>query len=89
MPTLDGERNEINGEFDLIVGENIRMRRLALGKTQVQVAEAAAMDVTKLSRIEGGQRTLTFREGLAVSHALRISPRKLVETQLPRSKSMV
>lgn len=82
MPTLDEDRNEINGEFDLVVGENIRVRRLALGKTQAQVAEAAEMDVTKLSRIENGLRTLTFREGLAVCKVLRLTP-----TVLTNSKS--
>jgi len=79
MPALDEERNEVNEEFDYHVGSNIRARRLALGKTQQQIAEAAEMDVTKLSRIESGQRSLTFREGLAVARALRIGPRNLAE----------
>jgi len=77
MPVLDEDRNEVNSEFDLIVGSNIRTRRLALGMTQAQVAEAADMDVTKLSRIEKGERTLTFREGLAVAHALHSRPHNL------------
>ena len=80
MPQLDYDRNVVNAEFDVNVGANIRMRRLALGRTQQQVADAAGMDVTKLSRVECGQRGLTFREGLAVAWALRISPRSLARS---------
>lgn len=73
MPTLDEERNLVNAEFDAIVGNNIRCRRMYIGMTQATLAERAGMDVTKLSRIENGQRTLTFREGMAVAKVLRLS----------------
>lgn len=77
MPTLDEDRYEISSQFDLTVGYNIRCRREELGKTQAQVADDVGMDVSKLSRVENGQRTLTFREGLAVARVLRTSPAKL------------
>jgi transcriptional regulator with XRE-family HTH domain len=80
MPTLDEERNAVNTEFDSVVGNNIRCRRMYLGITQALLAERAGMDVSKLSRIENGQRTLTFREGLAVCKVLRLSATSLTNS---------
>jgi transcriptional regulator with XRE-family HTH domain len=80
MPTLDEERNLVNSEFDSIVGHNIRCRRMYLGITQVALAERADMDVSKLSRIENGRRTLTFREGMAVCKVLRLSATSLTSS---------
>ena len=77
MPVLDADRNEVNAEFDSVVGHNIRCRRMYLGITQAVLAERAGMDVSKLSRIENGQRTLTFREGMAVCKVLRLSATSL------------
>jgi transcriptional regulator with XRE-family HTH domain len=82
---LDDERNTVNVEFDVIVGDNIRRLRLKRGLSQASLAERANIDVTRLSRVENGQRRLSFREAMAICDTLHVRPTRLASASQAHS----
>lgn len=70
MPALNEERRELNAEFDWITGTNVYVFRMRKGMSQKDLAHHASMDQTVLNRVEIGQRSLKFREALAIAKAL-------------------
>lgn len=72
MPALNQERRVLNAEFDLIVGTNVLTFRTRAGVNQTELAHYANMDNTVLNRVEIGQRSLKFREAIAIARALGI-----------------
>lgn len=79
MPTLDGERLGRHREFDWHVGINIRYLRLLKEVEQQVLADKVDMDVTQLSRVENGQRSLKFKEALAIAQVLGVRPERLTK----------
>lgn len=77
MPVLDETRLTRHRAFDWIVGTNVRVLRLNLKIEQRTLAELADMDPTQLSRVENGERSLKFKEALAISHYLGVHPDRL------------
>lgn len=77
MPTLHEQRLNRHRQFDWLVGTNIRVLRMNLKMNQGTLAALCDMDQTQLSRIENGQRSLKFRESIAIAHHLGVSPDRL------------
>lgn len=80
MPAKLDDRHEQNREFDEFVGERIRERRQQhFGWRLVDVAQSVNMDLTQLSRVERGERSLNLREGLALFRALEFDQYEIQE----------
>jgi len=77
VPALDDTRLRRHRQFDWVVGTNIRVLRMSQEMTQGQLAAMADMDPTQLSRVENGERSLKFRESLAIAHYLGVDPDRL------------
>jgi transcriptional regulator with XRE-family HTH domain len=77
VPALDDTRLRRHRQFDWVVGTNIHFLRTNLGLTQADLAQLADMDPTQLSRVENGERSLKFRESLAIAHYLGVDPDRL------------
>ena len=78
MPVLDEERHGRHREFDWNVGVNIRYMRIVKDIEQRTLAELADMDVSQLSRVENGQRSLKFKEAMAIAKAFGCKPDRLL-----------
>lgn len=81
MPVLNERRRQINEEFNLVVGTNLRHFRLRRDLTQAEVAEAASMDITTLSRIEQGVRSINLREATCIAKLLDVTIEALCRRQ--------
>ena len=77
MPALDETRLGRHRMFDWHVGINIRYLRIRLEVEQRELARLADMDVTQLSRVEAGQRSLKFKEAIAIAKVLGVTPNRL------------
>ena len=77
MPALDEDRLFRNRTFDWTIGTNVRTLRLNLKISQQDLAELADMDPTQLNRVEAGERSLKFKEAMAISHYLGVKPEAL------------
>ena len=77
MPALDEDRLFRNREFDWIIGTNVRVLRLQRDIAQQRLAELADMDPTQLNRVEAGERSLKFKEAMAICTALNVNPERL------------
>jgi transcriptional regulator with XRE-family HTH domain len=72
-------RNESRREMLRRLGQNVRARRLERGLTQEKLAHELAISVAYVSLIERGGRNPPFTTVIAIAHALRVSPRELVD----------
>lgn len=79
MPTLDETRLGRHRQFDWHVGVNIRYLRLRREIEQRVLAELVDMDVSQLSRVESGQRSLKFKEAMAIARVLGVKPERLMK----------
>jgi len=70
MPPLLDERVKAQREFDYVVGSNIRTLRIQNEIKQLVLARAAGMSTSQLSRVENGQRSLTFRQAVSIAKQL-------------------
>ncbi|GLZ02425.1 helix-turn-helix domain-containing protein [Actinoplanes sp. NBRC 103695] len=61
-----------------VTGAAIRRRRLELGLSQVQVAEAAGVNIRQIRRYEAGDQQPLLSVGVAIARALRMSVLELV-----------
>ncbi|NLT04705.1 MAG: helix-turn-helix transcriptional regulator [Solirubrobacterales bacterium] len=61
------------------LGRNIANARKAAGMTQEQLADAADMHFTAISRLERGLRAPRFDTLIAVAWALRVPPGDLLD----------
>jgi transcriptional regulator with XRE-family HTH domain len=77
MPALDEERLTRHRSFDWNVGVNIRYLRILKDIEQKHLAKLVGMDVSLLSRIESGQRSLKFQDGMAIAKAFGVRPERL------------
>ncbi len=77
MPALDETRLGRHRQFDWHVGINIRYLRIRLEVEQQELARLADMDVTQLSRVETGQRSLKFKEAIAIAQVLGVTTERL------------
>ena len=57
----------------LVIGQNIRRRRLAYGWTQQQLADRIGVDIVSVSRYERGISTPTYEQLPAVLAVLELS----------------
>jgi DNA-binding XRE family transcriptional regulator len=71
LPALNEDRRAVNEAFNYIVGTNVYVFRMRKEMTQKDLAHHADMDQTVLNRVEIGQRSLKFREAIAIAKALR------------------
>ena len=77
MPTLNDNRLSRHRQFDWHVGINIRYLRLIKEVEQRELAKLVDMDVSQLSRVESGTRSLKFKEAIAISKVLGVKPERL------------
>lgn len=59
-------------------GARVRARRLELGRTQEQLAEAAGLHFTYVSSVERGERNISLRNIIRLAAALDVDPGELV-----------
>lgn len=78
MPALVEDRLTRHREFDWNVGINIRYLRILNDIEQKRLAELVDMDVSQLSRVESGQRSLKFKEGVAIAKVFGVRPERLI-----------
>lgn len=76
-PALDGELDAVS-EAAAAFGVRVRERRLALGKSQEQLAADSELHWSFLGQVERGRRNLTLHNILKVADALDIDPGELV-----------
>jgi transcriptional regulator with XRE-family HTH domain len=60
-------------------GHRVREHRLALGMSQEELADAAGIHRTYVSSVERGRRNVSLDNIVALAHALRIDPARLLE----------
>lgn len=72
-----------------IEGLNIRMRRLALGVTQVELSKATGLSRTHLSRIEHGHTTMEAMSREKIAFALKLASVKKRSAQMATTKGQV
>ncbi len=77
MPALNEARRAVNEEFDIIVGTNVRRFRTRREVLVVDLADAAFMDPTVLTRVEAGDRSLKLREAVEIARHLGIKVESL------------
>ena len=64
-------------------GERIRSRRLALGKSQEQLADDCGLHWTFVGQVERGRRNLSLHNILKLAAGLDIDPGELVRELKP------
>ena len=67
-------------DWKAVVGGNVRRLRLERGFTQEQLAFAAEVDLTYLGGIERGRRNPSVEVLGRVAEALRVPPKRLLES---------
>lgn len=67
-----------NDGVENVTGAAIRRRRMELGLSQVQVAEAAGVNIRQIRRYEAGDQQPLLSVGVAIARALRMSVLELV-----------
>ena len=77
MPALVESRLERHRAFDWNTGINIRYLRILKDIEQKHLAELADMDVSQLSRVENGLRSLKFKEAMAIAKVFGVKPERL------------
>ena len=77
MPTLDDTRLGRHRQFDWHVGINIRYLRIVKEIEQQELAKLVDMDVSQLSRVESGTRSLKFKEAIAIAKVLGVDTERL------------
>ena len=86
MPALDEERQNRRQAFDWHVGTNIRYLRILKEIDQQTLADLVDMDKSQLSRAESGQRSLKFKEAVAIAKVLGVRPERLTKEVIDASK---
>jgi len=61
-----------------VFGENVRLRRMQLGLTQEQLAEASDLHRTYIGAIERGDRNVSLKNIIIISKSLNLSPHELL-----------
>lgn len=87
MPALVESRLNRHRAFDWNTGINVKYLRLLNDMEQKHLAEIADMDVSQLSRVESGQRSLKFKEGMAIAKALGVRPERLTRAIINNANS--
>lgn len=67
-----------NDEMENVTGLTIRRRRIELGLSQAQVAEAAGVTIRQIRRYEAGEQQPLLSVGVAIARALRMNVLELV-----------
>lgn len=78
MPAIDVDRHKRAEEFNTLVGTNIRELREKREVSGVKLAELADISRSHLTRVEHGERGLTFQQAIAIADALGVGVRRLV-----------
>ena len=60
-------------EVRQVLGERVRRQRMALGFTQTELAEQAAIPIQVLSRLEHGHQSIYVERLVELARALRVS----------------
>lgn len=76
MARVSGEQDQ-EGQLANF-GRVVRQRRLDLGLTQEAFADAAGIDRSHMSKVEGGKRNVTFLNILRIAHALNARPSEIL-----------
>lgn len=82
MPTVAEDRQQRIQEFNLRVGRNVRGWREHQGMAQGWLAELADMSQSQLSRIEAGERSITFKQALLIKAILEVAYEDLIATDI-------
>lgn len=77
MPILDEDRLIRHRAFDWHVGTNIKYLRIINDIDQKVLAKLVDMDAAQLSRVESGQRSLKFKEAIAIAKVLGVTSERL------------
>jgi transcriptional regulator with XRE-family HTH domain len=87
MPALVESRLDRHRQFDWNAGVNIRYLRILHDIEQKTLAKLVDMDVSQLSRVENGLRSLKFKEGLAIAKVFGVKPERLTREIINTNES--
>lgn len=59
-------------------GERVRARRLALGRSQEELADACGLHWSYVGQVERGRRNLSLHNILKIAEGLQVDPAELV-----------
>ena len=79
-----GSAHRIHSVIDLWLGEQLRRRRKAMGRSLLHVAQAAGISVSLLSQLERGLRSISMRTLDALAHELQLPMEMLVRNSTHR-----
>jgi len=85
MPALDNGRLSRHREFDWNVGINIHHLRILNDMEQKTLADLVDMNISQLSRVENGLRSLKFKEGMAIAKVFGVRPERLTKEVIGES----
>lgn len=74
MRSLSAERGRVTQTF----GERVRARRLELGLSQEDLADACGLHRTYIGSLERGERNVSLINIVRIAEGLRIDPGRLV-----------
>ena len=69
---------------NVVVGERIKARRLELGWSQRQLADAAKVHATYISTLEAGHLNPGVNKVVEIAYALGVNPARLTGDLIPR-----
>lgn len=78
MPPIDPSAMQSTRKFDYTVGIRIKSLREERHMTQIQLALAIGISGSQLSRVENGQRSLSFQQALAIAKTFSVPLKALV-----------
>lgn len=79
MPALVEGRATKAIDFNQTVGYNIYLVRIKKKVSARELAAIADISPSQMSRVERGDRGLTFAQGLAIAKRLKVNPRHLAD----------
>ena len=87
MPALVENRLTRHRRGNWTIGVNIRYLRILNDIEQKHLAKLVDMDVSQLSRVENGTRSLKFQEGIAIAKVFGVRPERLVREIISSDES--
>lgn len=78
MPISDEQKKKQKTKIRAAFGKKVRSRRLEMGMTIEELAEAADLHHNYVASVERGERNLGLQNIMAIAEALKCSPKSLM-----------